>query len=123
MINNYIQFISNNVKGLQSLKKRIKVFEYLKNYISIMGLFLQETHSTVYDEKRWQDDLNSPTHRPGSFGRRRPLFVCDGSLVTNIYLKPHNRSIKKKKKKPMTVWAISVFQWGKMGVKRVNQRL
>ena len=31
MINNYIQFISNNVKGLQSLEKRIKVFEYLKN--------------------------------------------------------------------------------------------
>ena len=25
MINNYIQFISNNVKGLQSLDKRIKV--------------------------------------------------------------------------------------------------
>ena len=93
MINNYTQFISNNVKGLQSLKKRIKVFEYLKNYISIMGLFLQETHSTVYDEKRWQDDLNSPTHRTGSFGKRRPLFVCDGSLVTNIYLKPRNRSI------------------------------
>ena len=30
MINNYMQFISNNVKGLQSLKKRTKVFEYLK---------------------------------------------------------------------------------------------
>ena len=29
-INNYIQFISNNVKGLQSLEMRIKVFEYWK---------------------------------------------------------------------------------------------
>ena len=121
MINNYIQFISNNIKGLQSLKKRIKVFEYLKNCISNNGLmFLQETHSNVYDEKRWQDDLNSPTHRPGSFGRRRPLSVCYGSCVTNMYLKPHNRSIFFKK---MPVWAISVPQWGKMGVKRVNQRL
>ena len=31
MINNYIQFISNNIKGLQSLEKKIKVFEHLKN--------------------------------------------------------------------------------------------
>ena len=52
MISNYIQFISNNVKGLQSLEKRIKVFEYLKNCISNNGiLFLQETHSIVFDEK------------------------------------------------------------------------
>ena len=58
MINNYIQFISNNVKGLQPLEKRIKVFEYLKNCISNNGfMFLQETHSTVYDEKRLQDEL------------------------------------------------------------------
>ena len=53
MINNYIQFVSNNVKELQSLKKRIKVFEYLKNCISNNGfIFLQEAHYTVYDEKR-----------------------------------------------------------------------
>ena len=55
MINNYIQFISNNFKGFE---KRIKVFEYLKNCISNSGfMFLQETHSTVHDGKRWQDDL------------------------------------------------------------------
>ena len=58
MINNYIQFISNIVKGLQSLEKSIKVFEYLKNCISNNGfMFLQETNSTVFDEKRWQDEL------------------------------------------------------------------
>ena len=58
MINNYIWFISNNVKRLPSLERRIKVFEYLKNCISNSGfMFLQETHSTVHDGKRWQDDL------------------------------------------------------------------
>ena len=58
MINNYIQFISNNVKGLQSLERRIKVFEYLKSCISNNGFkFPQETYSTAYDEKRWQDEL------------------------------------------------------------------
>ena len=56
MINNYIQFISNTVKELQSLEKRIAVFEYLKNCISDNGfMFLQETHATVHDKKRWQD--------------------------------------------------------------------
>ena len=53
MINNYLQFISNNVKGLQSLENRIKVFEYLKNCISNNGfIFLQERHSTVFDKNR-----------------------------------------------------------------------
>ena len=58
MINNYIQFISN-VKGLQSLEKRTKVFEYLKKKCISNNefMFLQEMHSTVYDEKRWQDQL------------------------------------------------------------------
>ena len=57
MINNYLQFISNNVKGLQSLEKRVKVFEYLKNCISNNGfMFLQEMHSTIFHKKRWQDE-------------------------------------------------------------------
>ena len=47
-----MQFISNNVKGPQSLEKRINFFEYLKNCISNNGfMFLQETHSIVFDEK------------------------------------------------------------------------
>ena len=48
MVNNYIQSISNNVKGLQSLEK--KLFEYLKNFISNNGfMFLQEAYSAVFD--------------------------------------------------------------------------
>ena len=35
MINNYIQFISNNVKGLESLEERIKVCEYLKRWVYV----------------------------------------------------------------------------------------
>ena len=46
------------LRDLKSLKRRIKVFEYLKNCISNNGfMFLEEIHSTVYDEKRWQDVL------------------------------------------------------------------
>ena len=45
--------ISNNVKGLQSYKKRLKVFYYLKNESGPNGiLFLQETNSTKENEIR-----------------------------------------------------------------------
>ena len=52
-----LQFISNNVKGLRSSPKRIKVFEYLKKNLSSNGfLFFQETHSSSADEKKWADE-------------------------------------------------------------------
>ena len=41
---NHLNFISNNVIGLQAISKRIKIFEYLKNYVTSNGfVFLQET--------------------------------------------------------------------------------
>ena len=60
-----IQFklISNGVKGLQSFKKRLKIFEYLKNKNSPNGiLFLQETHSTKENQIRWNDDFIIQIH-------------------------------------------------------------
>ena len=50
---NNLSFISNNVKRLQAISKRIKIFKYLKNYV----IFLQETHSSVKDEKLWNDEF------------------------------------------------------------------
>ena len=51
--------IYNNVKGPQSYKKRLKIFEYLKNKSGPNGiLFLQETHPTKENENRWNDDFN-----------------------------------------------------------------
>ena len=42
-----LSFIANNVKGIQSLKKRLKLIEYFKSKITTHGiLFLQETHSS-----------------------------------------------------------------------------
>ena len=55
---NNVSFISSNVKGLQAISKRIKIFEYLKNYVTSNGfIFLQETHSSVKDEKIWNDEF------------------------------------------------------------------
>ena len=56
--------ISNNVKGIQSFEKRIKFFEYFKNAIVSSGfIFLQETHSTIHDEKKWNGEF-----------KRKPVF-------------------------------------------------
>ena len=53
MLSNSIRFISNNVKGIQSFEKRIKILAYLKKAIASSGfIFLQETHSTIHDEKK-----------------------------------------------------------------------
>ena len=58
MLSNSIRFISNNVKEIQSFEKRIKFFEYLKIAITSCGfIFLQETHSTIHDEKKWNDEF------------------------------------------------------------------
>ena len=47
-----LHFTSNNVKRLQNYLKRIKILEYLRNNFGSNGLlFLQETRSSLADEK------------------------------------------------------------------------
>ena len=58
-MNREITFISNNVKEIQNSVKRIKLFEYLKSYVTGNGfIFLQETHSCINDEIKWRDKFN-----------------------------------------------------------------
>ena len=48
-----LSFITNNVKGIQSIKKRLKLIEYFKSKITTHGiLFLQEIHSSSEDEQK-----------------------------------------------------------------------
>ena len=57
MMNN-LSFISSNVKGVQAISRRIKIFEYLKNYVTWNGFsFLPDTHSSVKGEKIWNDEF------------------------------------------------------------------
>ena len=52
-VNNQLDFnfLTKNVKGWQSSKRRVKLFEYFKNTIGHRGiLFLQETNSTIDTE-------------------------------------------------------------------------
>ena len=51
---NTLKFISNNVNGIQSIKKRLKLIEYFKSNLNSEGfLLLQETHSALKDEVNW----------------------------------------------------------------------
>ena len=45
-------FLTNNVKGLQSPKKHVQIFEYVRTKVAPKGiLFLQEMHSLAETEK------------------------------------------------------------------------
>ena len=58
MANNNLSFISYNVTEIQQSSKGIKVFEYLRsNSLPNSFVFLQETHSSVENEKQWSDDF------------------------------------------------------------------
>ena len=36
----------------------MKIFEYLKRYVATNGfVFLQQTHSSIRDEKKWEDEF------------------------------------------------------------------
>ena len=82
-------FLSSNVKGLQSSKKRLKFFQFFKNKISPKGiLFLQETHSSKVTEKIWSDEFNGDLFL--SYGKTNSCGVLVG-FYGNI-----NYSVKKK---------------------------
>ena len=58
---NNINFLANNIKGLQSSKKRIELIEYFRSKLNHKRfIFLQETHSTIKNENTWVHNFNGP---------------------------------------------------------------
>ena len=58
---NSLSFITNNVKGIQSSKKGLKLMQYFKDKIGSTGvLFLQQTHSDGKVEQKSKEDLKGP---------------------------------------------------------------
>ena len=50
--------LPNNVKEIQSSKKRLKLIQYFKNKIGYTWvLFLQETNSNSKTEQNWKEDF------------------------------------------------------------------
>ena len=53
-----LKFLSNDVNGLKSSKKRSKMFEYFMDKVSNNGIiFLQETNATEDALNKWRDDF------------------------------------------------------------------
>ena len=78
-----LSFISYKVKGIQKFRKRIKVFEYLKNNSLTNGfVFLQETHSFVEVEKQWSDNFKVKIFY--SHGTINSCGVAIAILVQNL---------------------------------------
>ena len=78
-----LSFITNKVKGIQSMKKRLKLIEYFKSKITTHGiLFLQETHTSSDDEQKWRDNFGGNTFF--SQGKRNSCSV----LI--FYIGTHN---------------------------------
>ena len=80
-----LSFITNNVKGIQSMKKRLKLIEYFKSKITTHGiLFLQETHSSSDDEQKWRDNFGGNTFF--SHGKRNSCGVLISYIGTHNFI-------------------------------------
>ena len=54
--NNSPSVITNNVKGIQSSKNKLKSMQYFEYKIGLIGvLFLQKTHSDSKVEQKWKE--------------------------------------------------------------------
>ena len=82
-----LNFLTNNVKGFQPFKRRLKLFDFLKNKIGSKGIpFLQETHSSVEIEKKWIHGFKEKIYY--THGKKKSI----GKLIAiysnlNIYVK------------------------------------
>ena len=72
-----LRFLSNNVNGLLSSKKRVKMFECFKGQIANNGIiFRQETHSSEDTFNKWRDGFKEDIF----FTRHNKFLRCDDWL-------------------------------------------
>ena len=80
-----LSFITNNVKGIQSLKKRLKLMECFKSKITTHGILpLQETHSSSDDEQIWRDNFGGNNFF--SHGKRNSCGVLISDIGTHNFV-------------------------------------
>ena len=87
-----LSFFTNNVKGIQSYKKRLKLIQYFKEKIVSTGvLFLQEIHSSSNVEQKWKEDFIG--HVFFSHGKTNSCGVL------TAYFEKETFNVKKKQQK------------------------
>ena len=81
-------FLTENVEGLLSSKKRVKMFEHFKNKIGHRGiLFSQETHSSIDTEKQWNDEFKGQLY----FSHRKAISCSVIAFYGNINVEVKNQ--------------------------------
>ena len=74
---------------MQAILKRIKIIEYLKNYVTSNGfIFLQETQSSIKDEKIWNDEFKGQLFF--SHGKTNSCGVAIGFVGTKHNIRRDN---------------------------------
>ena len=92
--NNSVSFITNNVKGMQSSKKRLKVMQYFKDKIASNGvLFLQKTHSDSKVEQKWKKDFKGLIYF--SHGKSNSCSFLIAYFGTGTFTVKKNKQIRK----------------------------
>ena len=80
-------FLTNNVKGLQSTKKQLKLFNFLKNKMGPMGiLFLQNTRPSLETKKRiddFKDKIYYSHGKANSWGVLTPFYSNFNICIKN----------------------------------------
>ena len=81
------------LKVSSHIKKRLKIFEYLKNKSGPNGtLFLQETHSMKKNEIRWNDDFDGQIHYShGKSNSCGVLITFFGSITYTVRKKASDK--------------------------------
>ena len=83
-MDNTLNFLSNNVNGLKSSKKRIKMFEYFREKTSNNGIiFLQGTPSSEDTFNNWRNDFKGKVFF--SHGSATSCGVMIGYLRSNNF--------------------------------------
>ena len=72
-------FITNNVNGLGDKKTRHKLFRRLQDQICHKGvIFMQETHSCIETQKKWEDEFGNGNELLFSHGKSNARGVAIG---------------------------------------------
>ena len=90
--NNKLSFITNNVKGMQSLKKRLKLIQYFKRRVGPCGLlFYKKLIQTV----KWNRNGRKTFMVKFSFLTEKQIFVLFLFVFRITYFRTEKFTVKK----------------------------
>ena len=94
-MDNYLNILSLNVKGIRARDKRLKLFKWFSGKHKADIVFLQETHSTASDENTWAEEWGGKIYF--SHGETNAKGVCimikNTHIIHNVHFDTSGRYI------------------------------